>query len=404
MEALAWFVVVLLMINRRGEASSPSSVAVEAMFVFGDSLSDPGNNNDLVTLSKGNYLPHGIDFPGGATGRFCNGLIGPDHLGNLLGLGLIPAFQNPNTQGSNILNGVNYASSAAGIFNESLAILGERWTFDQQIEQFATKTLPELKSQALRSKEGSKDLTLDEFLGNSLFYSNIGSNDLINYIVANYKYPDLSAYIDLAMTQHRRQLMELHQLGGRKFLIFGLAPIGCLPIAILLFNKNATADCAEQLNQITLRWNAKLTELVQQLNHDLEGAYFLYFDVYNAFLRVTNNPSRYGFKQVHVACCGAGLLNSEFLCLTPKAPVCLNRSEYVFWDSFHATEAMYGVLIRQGFYGTLQDTYPKNVQQLFQPKCREASLSSSGGAEAMFVFGDSLSDPGNNNALMMGYG
>ncbi|KAK9099684.1 hypothetical protein Scep_023114 [Stephania cephalantha] len=379
MKTLGWFVLVLLIINRwsreasstissSSSSSSSGAVVAEAMFVFGDSLSDPGNNNALLTLAKGDFPPYGIDFPGGVTGRICNGLIGPDHLGNMLGLGLIPAFQNPNTKGSNILKGVNFASSAAGILDESGAFLGKRWTLDQQIEQFATKTLPELRSQALRSKEGNKELTVDEFLAKSLFYSNVGSNDFINYVVRNYK--DVEAYIDWLISKHTRQLKELYQLGGRKFLIFGLAPMGCLPMAILLFNKNAPDDCSEQLNQIIRRWNTKLTELIQQLNHNHSGegagTYFLYFDIYNAFLQVTNNPSLYGFKEVRSACCGAGLLHSELLCMTGKAPVCSNRSEYVFWDSFHPTELMYGILIRQAFDGTLQNTFPKNVQQLFQ--------------------------------------
>lgn len=55
---------------------------VPAMFVFGDSLTDPGNNNNLVTLAKANYYPNGIDFPLGATGRYCNGGTMADHLGN----------------------------------------------------------------------------------------------------------------------------------------------------------------------------------------------------------------------------------------------------------------------------------------------------------------------------------
>ena len=51
------------------------------MFVFGDSLVDPGNNNNLTTFAKANYKPNGIDFPAGATGRFCNGGTVADHLG-----------------------------------------------------------------------------------------------------------------------------------------------------------------------------------------------------------------------------------------------------------------------------------------------------------------------------------
>ncbi|RRT52822.1 hypothetical protein B296_00029594 [Ensete ventricosum] len=53
---------------------------VPAMFVFGDSLVDPGNNNDLLTVAKANYYPNGIDFAIGTTGRYCNGGTVVDHL------------------------------------------------------------------------------------------------------------------------------------------------------------------------------------------------------------------------------------------------------------------------------------------------------------------------------------
>lgn len=54
-----------------------------AMFVFGDSLVDCGNNNYISSLARANYLPYGIDFIGaGPTGRFCNGKTIIDFLGN----------------------------------------------------------------------------------------------------------------------------------------------------------------------------------------------------------------------------------------------------------------------------------------------------------------------------------
>jgi hypothetical protein len=46
--------------------------------VFGDSLVDNGNNNDIASLARANYPPYGIDFPNGATGRFSNGLTTVD--------------------------------------------------------------------------------------------------------------------------------------------------------------------------------------------------------------------------------------------------------------------------------------------------------------------------------------
>lgn len=51
-----------------------------ANFVFGDSLVEAGNNNYIVTLSKADYPPNGIDF-GKPTGRYTNGRTIIDILG-----------------------------------------------------------------------------------------------------------------------------------------------------------------------------------------------------------------------------------------------------------------------------------------------------------------------------------
>lgn len=58
------------------------SPQVPAMFVFGDSLVDNGNNNYLSSLAKANYYPYGCDFNGGPSGRFTNGRTFVDMLGD----------------------------------------------------------------------------------------------------------------------------------------------------------------------------------------------------------------------------------------------------------------------------------------------------------------------------------
>ena len=58
-----------------------SQPQVPCYFIFGDSLVDNGNNNDLVTMAKANYPPYGIDFPQGVTGRFTNGRTIADIIG-----------------------------------------------------------------------------------------------------------------------------------------------------------------------------------------------------------------------------------------------------------------------------------------------------------------------------------
>lgn len=57
---------------------------VPCFYIFGDSLADPGNNNFLLTIARANYIPYGVDFPGGATGRFNNGPTTPDYIGIML--------------------------------------------------------------------------------------------------------------------------------------------------------------------------------------------------------------------------------------------------------------------------------------------------------------------------------
>lgn len=54
---------------------------VPCYFIFGDSLVDNGNNNDIASLARANYEPYGIDFAGGPTGRFSNGLTTVDVIG-----------------------------------------------------------------------------------------------------------------------------------------------------------------------------------------------------------------------------------------------------------------------------------------------------------------------------------
>jgi len=99
--------------------SSKSKAKVKGMFVFGTSVVDDGNNNNLFTLGKANYEPYGVDFPLGPTGRFSNGKTVADRIGDLLGLPLILPFADPQTEGELIVHGVNFGSAGSGILDET---------------------------------------------------------------------------------------------------------------------------------------------------------------------------------------------------------------------------------------------------------------------------------------------
>lgn len=100
---------------------SKKGAEIKGLFVFGSSLVDNGNNNFLQnSLAKADYLPYGVDFPLGPSGRFTNGKNVIDLLGDHLKLpSFIPAFADPNTKGSKIVHGVNFASGASGILDDT---------------------------------------------------------------------------------------------------------------------------------------------------------------------------------------------------------------------------------------------------------------------------------------------
>ncbi|KAK6917757.1 hypothetical protein RJ641_018508 [Dillenia turbinata] len=95
-ELMKWLVVFVPILNWAcGVLAEPQ---VPCYFIFGDSLVDNGNNNGIASLARANYLPYGIDFPAGPTGRFSNGKTTVDVIGELpLSLFLSHAHKHTDT-------------------------------------------------------------------------------------------------------------------------------------------------------------------------------------------------------------------------------------------------------------------------------------------------------------------
>lgn len=81
MDMAFWSLLLIIVTPNFVLGSPPPPPLFSAMFVFGDSLVDNGNNNNLNSIAKANYVPYGIDFPSGPTGRFSNGKTLIDFLG-----------------------------------------------------------------------------------------------------------------------------------------------------------------------------------------------------------------------------------------------------------------------------------------------------------------------------------
>ncbi|KAH9726079.1 GDSL esterase/lipase [Citrus sinensis] len=289
-----WVLIVILSYSN-GVAESQ---VVRGIFVFGDSLVDVGNNNYLSSIAKSNYYPYGVDFEYGPTGRFSNGKTFVDFIGKIMGLPYPLAFADPNTNGARLLGGVDYASAAAGILDET----GQHY-------------------------------------GQSFYYNP-------------------SQYANLLLNHYARQLLALYSVGLRKFFLAGIGPLGCIPNQ-RGSGQAPPGRCVDYVNQILGPFNEGLRSLVDQLNKR-PGAMFVYGNTYGAVGDILNNPATFGFNVVDRACCGIGRNQGQITCL-PFAMPCFNRNQYVFWDAFHPTEAVNAILARRAIYGSSADCYPINM-------------------------------------------
>ncbi|CAL5409077.1 unnamed protein product [Camellia sinensis] len=356
-------VVVMLVLSLRYEAEAQQQQAqVPCYFIFGDSLVDNGNNNNIASLAKANYLPYGIDFPSGPTGRFSNGKTTVDVIAQQLGFnGNIPPYVT--ARGQDILRGVNYASAAAGIRDETGQQLGGRTSMSGQVNNYrntVSQIVNILGDQA----------TAANYLSKCIYSVGLGSNDYLNnYFMPTYystsRQYTPQQYADVLIQQYSQQIRTLYNYGARKLVLIGVGQIGCSPNA-LAQNSPDGKTCVQRINSANQLFNDRLKSLVDTLNNNFADAKFIYINAYGIFQDLISNPSSFGFTVTNVGCCGVGRNNGQITCLPLQTP-CQNRNQYLFWDAFHPTEAANIIVGRRSYSAqSPSDAYPIDIRRLAQ--------------------------------------
>lgn len=355
--------VVLVLVDIQGYYyGAKAEPQVPCYFIFGDSLVDNGNNNQLSSLARANYLPYGIDFPNGPTGRFSNGKTTVDVIAQLLGFdGFIPPYST--ARGQDILRGVNYASAAAGIREETGRQLGDRISFSGQVRNYQNTV------QQVVNLLGDEN-TAANYLRRCIYSIALGSNDYLNnyfqplYYSTGRQYTP-EQYANLLIQQYTQQLQALYNYGARKFALIGVGQIGCSPNQ-LAQNSPDGRTCVQRVNDANVIFNNKLRGLVDQFNNNDSDAKFIYINAYGIFQDITSNPARFGFRVTNTGCCGVGRNNGQITCLPLQTP-CRNRREYVFWDAFHPTEAANTIIATRSYSAqSPSDAYPIDIRRLAQ--------------------------------------
>ncbi|KAH9693480.1 GDSL esterase/lipase EXL3 [Citrus sinensis] len=294
------FSVFVLVVSTEAVIKLPGNVTIPAVIVFGDSIVDAGNNNNLKTPAKCNFPPYGRDFMGGvSTGRFSNGKVPSDLIAEELGIKeLLPAYLQPNLQPEDLLTGVTFASGGCG-YDPLTTELASAIPLSDQLQLFKEYT------------EKVKQMVGEE-----------GQNRIMK-----------TAFV-----------LELYGLGVRRMGVFSAPPLGCLPSSRTL-GGGKTRDCANDYNEAAQMFNTKLSAELDSLNIQFPDARLLLIDIYNPLLYLIQNPIKYGFEVVNKGCCGTGTLEASIFCNQFSLNTCTNVSGYIFWDGYHPTERTYKILV-----------------------------------------------------------
>ncbi|MQL96172.1 hypothetical protein Taro_028844 [Colocasia esculenta] len=309
----------------------PANITASAIFVFGDSTVDPGNNDYIDSLTKSNFPPYGRDFPGAvSTGRFSNGKLATDFVASDLGVkDMVPPYLDGSLSAEELMTGVSFASAASG-FDPLTAQISGVIPISQQLIYFQ-EYLGRLDDMVGRERR-------EDIIGRAVFVVSAGTNDFVlNYFALpfqRHKY-SLQDYEDFLLQGLRELLQSLQGLGARRFAIVSLPPMGCLPLVITVNTLSSGLSeraCIPEFEAVSREYNAKLQAFIASMQANV-----IYADIYTTALRLIHNPAQYGFEETAVGCCGTGLLEVAILC-NPKSPICPDASKYVFWDSVHPTE------------------------------------------------------------------
>ncbi|GJX45345.1 lipase, GDSL, partial [Tanacetum coccineum] len=158
-----------------------------ALFVFGDSLYDPGNNNFINTTAdyQANFWPYGVSYFNPPSGRFSDGRLIPDFIAEFAGLPLIPTYLDPRND--DFTYGANFASGGAGALVESHA--GFVVDLKTQLQYF--EDLEKQFRQNLGDAETNQLLSDAVYLfscGGNDYLSPVGNNDSILYPYTHEEY------------------------------------------------------------------------------------------------------------------------------------------------------------------------------------------------------------------------
>lgn len=291
--------LALIAVAMGGLLSSARASTIDAIYSFGDSLSDVGN----VYAASGGVIP-GAPY---VNGQFSNGPVWVQDLASALGV----APLSPS-----LLGGNDYAYGGA-----------ETGTTPVHAANASDLTGPAGQITQFQAAHPSAD-------PNALYTIWIGSNDLLN-ILTGAPSSQYGADITAAVGNVDSAIGSLAADGAKNFLILTVPDLGATPDAIaggpgVQFGASALATA----------FNSALISGVDAIA-SLDSLNLSTLDTYSLLDAIVANPSSYGFTNVTSPCVTGAI---DYVGGTACASTLAAQNQYLFWDDLHPTEAGHAIV------------------------------------------------------------
>ncbi|KAG8053024.1 hypothetical protein GUJ93_ZPchr0001g32537 [Zizania palustris] len=343
---MAVSVVLLVGFVLLSVAEYGSSQTYNAIYNFGDSITDTGNlcTGGCPSWLTTGQLPYGDTYFGRPTGRCTNGRVIVDFLADHFGLPLLPPSK---ASGSDFKNGANMAIIGATTmdfgFFQSLGLGNSIWNngpFDTQIQWF---------QQLMPSICGSD---CKNYLNNSLFIvGEFGGNDYNAPLFGGKSITEVKGYVPQIIDKITNGVETLIGLGAVDIVVPGVLPIGCFPLYLTLYQSSNQDDydengCLKSFNSLSVYHNGLLKQGLAVVQSKYPAVRLMYGDFYSQVTQMVQSPGSFGLKYGLKVCCGADgqgsyNYNNQARCGMSGASACGDPENYLVWDGIHLTEAAY---------------------------------------------------------------
>jgi len=300
-----WMAVCLLAAAIAAPMGAAAQTTFSRIVVFGDSLSDPGNDFALINtqntppydkLDPLTIIPHAPYAKGGH--HYSNGATWVEQFAKRRKLApyVAPAWQSAGTKAA------NYAVGGGRAYDDNIQV-----NLPDQVNRFLADVGGQAPSDALYVLE-------------------FGGNDVRDILTTG----DLSL-INAGLMSIRDNILALYGSGATKFLVWNVPDLSLTPAIIAIDRvQPGTRDGVLQLVNI---YNAGFEAVLTALS-GLPGIEIKRFDAAEAVRALVEDPGANGLEVVNAAC------------VTPNVPPfdCKEPDEYLFWDGIHPTKAVHGIL------------------------------------------------------------